>query len=71
MSAAPDLRAYPGLYRNEVTVEAEDLAVACRTAIDAASQSDAWKGHDCERPTYVVALAEGADVDPPGAHSRG
>jgi len=55
---------YPALYRNEVTVEAEDLAAACRTAIDVAGQSDAWKSHDCERPTYVVALAEGADVDP-------
>ena len=55
---------YPALYRNEVTVEAEDPVAACRAAIDVAGQSDAWKALDCERPTYVVALAEGADVDP-------
>ena len=55
---------YPALYRNEVTVEAEDPVAACRTAIDVAGQSAAWKAQDCERPTYVVALVEGADVDP-------
>ena len=55
---------YPALYRNEVTVGAEDPVAACRAAIDVAGQSGAWKAHDCERQTYVVALAEGADVDP-------
>ena len=62
---------YPALYRNEVTVEAEDPAAACRAAIYIAGQSAAWKAHDCERPTYVVALAEGADVDPWGLTPEG
>ena len=62
---------YPALYRNEVTVEAEDPVAACRAAIDVASQSDAWKAHDCEQPTYVVAMAEGADVDPWGLTPEG
>ena len=62
---------YPALYRNEVTVEAEDPVAACRAAIDVAGQSDAWKAHDCERPTYVVAMAEGPDVDPWGLTPEG
>jgi hypothetical protein len=62
---------YPALYRNEVTVEAEDPVAACRAAIDVAGQSDAWKAHDSERPTYVVAMAEGADVDPWSLTSEG
>ncbi len=62
---------YPALYRNEVTVEAEDPVAACRAAIDVASESGAWKAHDRERPTYVVALAEGADVDPWGLTPEG
>ncbi len=55
---------YPALYRSEVTVEAEDPVAACRAAIDLSGQSDAWKGLDWEQPSYVVALAQGADVDP-------
>ena len=62
---------YPALYRSEVTVEGQDPVVACRTAIDAAGQSDAWKAHDSERLTYVVAMAEGADVDPWGLTPEG
>lgn len=62
---------YPELYRSKVTVEAEDPVAACGAAIDAASQSDAWKSHDCERPTCVVALAERADVDPWGLTPEG
>lgn len=62
---------YPALYRNEVTVEAENAVAACRAAIDVAGQSDAWKAYDCERPTYVVALAEGANVDPWGLTPEG
>ena len=57
-------REYPALYRTEVTFEAEDVAAACRAATDVANQSDTWEAHDCERPTYVVAMAKGADVDP-------
>ena len=55
---------YPALYRCEVTVQAEDAVGACRAAIDSANQSDSWKGLDWEQPTYVVALAQGADIDP-------
>ena len=55
---------YPALYRTTVTVEAQDTAAACRAAIDTAGQTDAWKGIDHEQPTYIVALAEGDDVDP-------
>ena len=57
-------REYPALYRTEVTSEAEDVAAACRAAADVANQSDTWEAHDCEQPTYVVAMAKGADVDP-------
>lgn len=55
---------YPALYRSEVTVEAEDAVAACRAALDTANQSDAWKHLDWEQPSYVVALAQGAGVDP-------
>ena len=55
---------YPTLYRCEITVQAEDAVGACRAAIDSANQSDSWKGLDWEQPTYVVALAQGEDIDP-------
>lgn len=55
---------YPALCRSEVTVEAEDAVAACRAALDTANQSDTWKHLDWEQPSYVVALAQGADVDP-------
>ena len=37
---------------------------ACRAAIDVANQSDAWKSLDWQQLSYVVALAQGTDVDP-------
>ena len=55
---------YPALYRCEITVQAEDTVGACRAAIDSANQSDSWKGLDWEQTTYVVALAQGEDIDP-------
>lgn len=42
---------YPALYCTTVTVEADDLTAACRSAIDAAGQIDAWKGVDHEQLT--------------------
>lgn len=55
---------YPAHYRAEITVEAEDVVSACRSAIDASHTTDGWKSLDTEHPTYVSAIAEGADVDP-------
>lgn len=55
---------YPAHYRAEITVEAEDVVSACRCAIDASYTTDGWKSLDTEHPTYVSAIAEGADVDP-------
>jgi hypothetical protein len=53
---------YPAHYRAEITVEAEDVVSACRSAIDASHTADGWKSLDTEHPTYVSAIAEGADV---------
>ncbi len=55
---------YPAHYRAEITVEAEDVVSACRSAIDASHTTDGWKSLDTEHPTYVSAIAEGAGVDP-------
>ncbi|MDJ0275977.1 hypothetical protein QLH51_04055 [Sphingomonas sp. 2R-10] len=55
---------YPAHYRAEITVEAEDVVSACRSAIDASHTTDGWKSLDTEHPTYVSAIAEGADVNP-------
>jgi hypothetical protein len=55
---------YPAYYRAEITVEAEDVVGACRSAIDASHMTDGWKSLDTEHPTYVSAIAEGVDVDP-------
>ena len=55
---------YPAHYRAEITVEAEDVVSACRSAIDASHTTDGWKSLDTEHPTYVSAIAEGANVDP-------
>lgn len=54
---------HPALGRSDVTVEAEDPVAACRTAIDLANRSAAWRGLDWKQPSCVVALAQGADVD--------
>ena len=54
---------YPALYRSDVTVEAEDPVAACRPAIDLANRSDTWRSLDWEQPYYVVALAQGIDID--------
>jgi len=55
---------YPAHYRAEITVEAEDVVSACRSAIDASHTTDGWKSLDTEHRTYVSAIAEGGDVDP-------
>lgn len=55
---------FPAIYRAFVTVEAEDVVHACRAAIDAANDTDAWKALDGPAMTCVAAIAEGADVDP-------
>ncbi len=46
---------YPAHYRAEITVEAEDVVSACRSAIDASHTTDGWKSLDTEHPTYVSA----------------
>ncbi len=51
-------------YRNTVVVEADNLVAACRAGIDAAGQDDGWKCVTYEPSTYIVAIAQGDDVDP-------
>jgi hypothetical protein len=48
---------------NTVTVEADTLAEALEKAVAAADQSTAWSSSDYIGPTFVEAVAEGADVD--------
>lgn len=51
-------------YRNTVVVEAADLVTACRKGIDEAGQDDGWKSVTCDQSTYIVAIAQGDDIDP-------
>ena len=55
---------YSTYHRAEITVEAEDVVSACRSAIDTSHTTDGWTSLDTEHPTYVSTIAEGADVDP-------
>jgi hypothetical protein len=49
---------------NTITVEAADIDDACRRAIEATNQDSAWRSTGACGPTFVDAVAEGADVDP-------
>lgn len=51
-------------YRNTVVVEADNLVAACRAGIDAAGDDDGWRSVASEQSTYVVAIAQGNEVDP-------
>ncbi len=48
---------------NTITVQASDIDDACRRAIEAANQDSAWRSTGACSPTFVDAVAEGADVD--------
>ena len=55
---------YAAYYANTVTVEADTLEEALERAIDAAESDSSWKSIDYCGPTFVDAVAEGADADP-------
>ena len=55
---------YAAYYANTVTVEADTLDDALGKAIAAANEDASWKSLDHCGPTFVDAVAEGADTDP-------
>ena len=55
---------YAAYYANTVTVEAETLDDALGKAIAAGNEDASWKSLDNCGPTFVDAVAEGADTDP-------
>ena len=55
---------YAAYYANIVTVEADTLDDALDKAIAAANDDPSWKSLDHCSPTFIDAIAEGADADP-------
>lgn len=55
---------YAAYYTNTVTVEADTLDDALDKAIAAANDDPSWKSLDHCGPTFIDAVAEGADADP-------
>jgi hypothetical protein len=51
-------------YANTVVVEAENLEEALEKAIEQANDDPHWKSLDHCSPTFIDAVAEGADADP-------
>jgi hypothetical protein len=61
---------YPAHYRAEITVEAEDVVSACRSAIDASHTTDGWKSLDTEHPTWPLCIV-GTQIHGSGLMSSG
>src|SRR3546814_16113140 len=55
---------YAAYHANTVEVEAESLDAALERAIERANGDPHWKALDHCGPTFVDAVAEGADADP-------
>lgn len=55
---------YAAYYANTVQVEAESLHAALERAIETANDDPLWRVLDHCGPTFVDAVAEGADADP-------
>ena len=55
---------YAAYYANTVQVDAENLEAALEQAIEKANDDPRWRALDHCGPTFVDAVAEGADVDP-------
>ena len=55
---------YPAYYTNTVTVEAETLHEALEKAIEAANDDPSSTSPDYCGPTFIDAVAEGANADP-------
>jgi hypothetical protein len=54
---------YAAYYANTVTVEADTLDDALDKAIQMANEDTSWKSLDHCSPTFIDAVAEGADAD--------
>lgn len=60
---------YAGYFANTVVVEAETLESALEKAVETANaDADGWRSLDHCGPTFVRAVAEGADADPWNHH---
>ena len=55
---------YAAYYADTVSVEADTLDDALDKAIQAANDDASWKSLDHCSPTFIDAVAEGADADP-------
>src|SRR3546814_5628211 len=55
---------YAAYHANTVEVEAESLDAALERAIERANDDPHWKALDHCGPTFIDAVAEGADADP-------
>jgi hypothetical protein len=55
---------YAAYYANTVTVEADTLDEALEQAIETANDDPCWKALDHCGPTFIDAVAKGADADP-------
>ena len=55
---------YAAYYANTVQVDAESLEAALEHAIEKANDDPHWRALDYYGPTFVDAVAEGADADP-------
>jgi hypothetical protein len=55
---------YAAYHANTVEVEAESLDAALEQAIERANDDPHWKALDHCGPTFIDAVAEGADADP-------
>jgi hypothetical protein len=55
---------YAAYYANTVSVEADTLDDALDKAIQTANDDASWKSSDHSGPTFIDAVAEGADTDP-------
>jgi hypothetical protein len=60
---------YAAYYANTVEFEAESLETVLDRAIEKANENPHWRAPDHCGPTFVDAVAEGADADPWSAFS--
>jgi hypothetical protein len=64
VTAWPVQCGYAAYYANTVTVEADTPDAALDLAIETANDNPCWRSLDDCGPTFIDAVAEGADADP-------